>query len=82
MAGAADKSEDEQLDELWQQARGEYERLTKRSLDNAARLTPQDLEAKRDEFSQSDRGELVKKSAEGVFQVAKFAAEAASSVSV
>ncbi|KAF4543424.1 Neutral amino acid permease [Lasiodiplodia theobromae] len=80
MAGAADKSEDEQLDELWQQARGEYERLTKRSLDNAARLTPQDLEAKRDEFSQSDRGELVKKSAEGVFQVAKFAAEAASSV--
>ncbi|KAB2570229.1 hypothetical protein DBV05_g11114 [Lasiodiplodia theobromae] len=80
MSDTADKSENKKLDELWKEVRGEYERLTKSSLNSAAHLTPQDLEAKRHDFAQSDRGELLKKSAEGVFQVAKFAAEAASSV--
>lgn len=80
MSEVAEESQDE-LGEAWQKVQREYETLTKRSLKNAPLLTLQDLEAKRDEFDKSDRGELLKKSAEGVFQVAKFAAEAASSVS-
>ncbi|KAL1617144.1 hypothetical protein SLS56_011112 [Neofusicoccum ribis] len=71
---------DERLQELWRLVVKKYEDTTNEKLEQTHELTVEEMQERLSDISREGKGEIVKKSAETVFSVAQYAAEAASTV--
>lgn len=68
-----DGREDARLQNLWNFVLEKYESATDEKLQHHSVLTVEDMEARLSDMARAGRGEIIKKSAETVFNVAKYA---------